>query len=337
MPQPYGSNMTGAVIFIWEARRMRSQRLVSCMLLLQGKHRLTARELAAALEVSMRTVYRDVAALSEAGVPIHMERGPWGGIVLADDYRRALAQFTNDELQALFAGAAAGPMSDIGIVSPGRALQKLAGALPAAQRRAAESNRDRLLLDHNKWGRAVQPREILAKLRAAVAAQCRVRMEYRDRSGTTTSRSIDPLGLVAKAGIWYLVALEGDKGYRTFRAERIAGVLESNERFERPAGFNLETHWNDSVASVESKSNATYPVLLRVRLDMLAVLTSFWEFTTIAEEAEFSTLRVAFPNRDVALAQILAMGDGLHVLEPDDLPAAIVEYARLVLARYAPA
>jgi predicted DNA-binding transcriptional regulator YafY len=315
---------------------MRSQRLVSCMLLLQGKRHSTARELAAALEVSMRTIYRDIEALSEAGVPIHMERGPWGGIVLADDYRRALAQFTNDELQALFAGAAAGPMRDIGIVSPGRALQKLAGALPAAQRRAAEANQDRLLLDHNKWGRAEQPTAILAKLRAAVASQCRVSMHYRDRSGTTTSRSVAPLGLVAKAGIWYLVAVEAEKGYRTFRAERIAGVLESNERFERPADFNLEAHWNASVASVESKSNSAYSVLLRVRLDMLAVITSFWECAMLSEEAEFSTVRVAFPNRDVALAQILAMGDGLHVLEPDDLPAAIVDYARLVLARYAP-
>jgi len=107
---------------------MQSQRLISCLLLLQGKPRTTARELSRHLAVSMRTVYRDVGALCEAGVPIHMERGPLGGIVLASDYRRAIAHFTDDELQAHFA-VGPGPMSDIGLASQSLALQKLAGAL----------------------------------------------------------------------------------------------------------------------------------------------------------------------------------------------------------------
>ncbi len=119
---------------------MAHQRLISCLLLLQGQRRRTAGELAVALEVSTRTVYRDVEALSASGVPIHMERGRGGGVVLADDYRRAIAQFTDDELQALFA-TAAGPMADLGFASHGSALAKLAGALPAAQRRVAERGR----------------------------------------------------------------------------------------------------------------------------------------------------------------------------------------------------
>src|SRR5450631_4915166 len=125
---------------------MQSQRLMACLQLLQGERRLTARYLARELGVSMRTVYRDVEALGEAGVPVHMERGPQGGIVLADDYRRALAQFTSDELQSLFA-ARIGPMADLGIASHREALLKLAGALPAPQRRTAQTTRERLLLD----------------------------------------------------------------------------------------------------------------------------------------------------------------------------------------------
>jgi predicted DNA-binding transcriptional regulator YafY len=304
------------------------------MLLLQGKRRLTARELADALEVSTRTVYRDVEALCESGVPIHMERGPNGGIVLADDYRRALAQFTGDELQALFT-AAAGPMTDLGIISPRRALQKLAGALPAAQRRAAEANRDRIFLDHNRWSRSEQPTAMLSRLRIAVAEQRRLRMDYRDRSGSVTSRAVDPLGLVAKAGIWYLIAREPEKGYRTFRAERIVAADETGERFERPAGFDLEAYWAESVASIESQGPPAYPVVVRVRDSARAALTSYWEFELLAEEEGAATLRVVFPGRTVALSQILALDDGARIIEPEDLTDDLIAYARNVLERYA--
>jgi len=314
---------------------MRSQRLVSCMLLLQGKRRLTAGQLARTLEVSTRTVYRDVEALSEAGVPVHMERGPHGGIVLADDYRRALAQFTNDELQTLFA-AAAGPMTDLGIMSHPQALQKLAGALPAAQRRAAESSRERLLLDHNRWSRGDQPTGILVGLRKAIAEERRVRMRYRDRNGAVTERPIDPLGLVAKAGIWYLVAREAEKGDRTFRAQRILAIEETSERFTRPADFNLEEHWRASVAAIERRPEATYDIVIRVSLEALANFTSYWESTVLAEETDTAIVRIAFPSRQLAIVQVLVYGDGIEVLEPSDLGGAIADYARRALTKYAP-
>jgi predicted DNA-binding transcriptional regulator YafY len=313
---------------------MRSQRMIACILLLQGKHRLTARELAASLEVSMRTVYRDVEALCEAGVPIHMERGPQGGIVLADDYRRALAQFTNDELQSLFA-VAASPLSDLGIMAHPQALQKLAGALPASQRRAAESSRDRLLLDHNRWSRGDQPTSVLVRLRAAIAGDCSVRLRYRDRGGATTERTVDPLGLVAKAGIWYLVATEAEKGYRTFRAQRILDVEQSGARFARPPDFNLEAYWNSSVAIIESRpADATYDVVMRVSLEAMGEHSSYWETTIISEEPDAITMRVRYPSREFAAMQTLFFGEGVEVLEPPDLKSAIADYARVALARY---
>jgi predicted DNA-binding transcriptional regulator YafY len=312
---------------------MRSQRLVSCMLLLQGKPRLTARKLAASLEVSVRTVYRDIEALSEAGVPVHMERGPLGGVVLADDYRRALAQFTNDELQALFA-AAASPMMDLGIMSHPRALQKLAGALPAPQRRAAEASRDRLLLDHNRWGRSDPPTSILVRLRAAIADERCVLLRYRDRSGAQTQRILEPLGLVAKAGVWYLIANEPEKGYRTFRAERIAGLEELDRRFARPADFNLEAHWNSSVASIEKRPAERYEVVVRAHQPALAQLTSYWEWTLLVEDADVATVRIGFPNRHVAISQIASAGESIQILEPADLQSAIVGFARSLIEQY---
>jgi predicted DNA-binding transcriptional regulator YafY len=312
---------------------MRSQRLVSCLLLLQGGRRQTARALADALEVSTRTVYRDVDALSSAGVPVHMERGPQGGIVLADDYRRALAQFTSDELQALFASTA-GPMADLGIASHAQALQKLAGALPASQRRTAEHSRDQLLLDHNRWYRGVQPTLVLTTLRRAATNQRRVRLGYRDRTGSITQRLVEPLGLVAKAGIWYLVAFEADKGYRTFRAERINSADETDLQFTRPADFNLDAYWRSSVASMEQRPSETYEVMLRVRSDALAQLT-YWEFEMLDESAGVATLRIRFAGRNLAIFQVLALGEAVTIVEPPELREAVVACARAALAQHA--
>lgn len=327
--------MTGGVIYGKENFAMRSQRLVSCMLLLQAGRRLTARALAAELEVSMRTVYRDVEALCESGVPIHMERGPLGGIVLADDYRRALAQFTNDELHSIFA-AGPGPMVDLGIRSHPAALQKLAGALPAAQRRAAEAGRNRLLLDHNRWGRGVQPTSLLAQLRRACEREHRVRLRYRDRSSSITERTLEPLGLVAKAGVWYLIAREAQKGYRTFRVERIQSVDELIDIFVRPADFNLEAYWNASVATIENAAQPTYEAVLRVRADALERVTSFWKSEIVSEEGATTTLRIAFPSRAMAGVQILMLGDAVEIVSPLDLASAIADYARAALAKFAP-
>jgi predicted DNA-binding transcriptional regulator YafY len=303
------------------------------MLLLQGSHRMTARELATNLEVSIRTVYRDVDALCESGVPIHMERGPLGGIVLADDYRRALAQFTSDELESLFASGP-GPMLDLGIRAHPQALRKLLGALPGPQRRAAEASRDRLLLDHNRWGRGEQPTSLLAQLRRACERERRVSVRYRDRTRSVTERVVDPLALVAKAGVWYLIAREHEKGYRTFRVERMLAVEELAETFVRPADFNLEAHWSASVASIENASESSYDVVVRVRTEAIARLTSFWKNETLAEDADTTTVRIEFPSREMAAVQMLVLGQALEIVSPADLPSVIVEYARSALERY---
>jgi predicted DNA-binding transcriptional regulator YafY len=308
--------------------------MISCLLLLQGKRRMTARELATMLEVSMRTVYRDVEALGAAGVPIHMERGALGGIVLADDYRRALAQFSTDELQALFASGP-GPLADLGMATPAAALQKLAGALPVMQRRAAEASRERLFVDHNRWSRGEQPTGVLVTLRKAAEENRRVRMQYRDRTGTVTDRAIDPLGLVAKAGVWYVISREGDKGYRTFRAQRIVRLDVLGETFVRPSDFALEAYWNESVSAIERQTQETFDVVLRVENDGLPKVSSFWEHAILAEDPSSTTLRVGFPSRDYAIVQILVLDASvLEILSPPDMPAAIVARAADATRRY---
>jgi predicted DNA-binding transcriptional regulator YafY len=312
---------------------MRSQRLISCLQLLQGERRLTARYLAQQLEVSMRTVYRDVEALSQAGVPIHMERGPLGGIVLADGYRRALAQFTTDELQSLFAGGS-GPLTDLGIVAQPEALRKLAGALPDHQRRAATTTRERLLLDHNRWGRGPQPTKLLIELRRAIEIQRRVRLDYRDRSGALTGRVVDPLGLVAKAGVWYLIAREAEKGYRTFRVQRVIAVDVESASFTRPTDFDLETYWNSSVATLELRSEAGYPVVVRLPPDAVHAFARYWQPTILAQDADRATLQIAFSSRDAAVAEIIMFEHALDIVSPPDLVEAVVAFADAVVQKY---
>jgi predicted DNA-binding transcriptional regulator YafY len=325
--------MTGHVIYEWENCYVQSQRLLACLQLLQGERRLTARSLARELAVSMRTVYRDVEALSAAGVPIHMERGPQGGIVLADGYRRALAQFTGDELQSLFA-AGSGPMADLGIASHRAALSKLAGALPAQQRQAATSARERLLLDHNRWGRGEQPTALLTEIRRAVELQRSLRLEYRDRSGAISDRVVDPLGLVAKAGVWYLVARDCEKGYRTFRAQRIIAAEILPQRFVRPADFHLERYWDSSVASIERPPDAPYVVVVRIRPHACESLRLYWRSTVIAEDSAATTLSVAFVTREAAAAELLAFDHVLDIVSPAEIVTAVVERAEAVVRKY---
>lgn len=281
----------------------------------------------------MRTIYRDVESLCEAGVPIHMERGPLGGIVLADDYRRALAEFTADELRSLFTSGP-GPFADLGFASSTPALQKLAGALSAAQRRSIETSRGRFFLDHNKWSRGEQPTEILQRLREASERDRCVRLRYRDRSGAATERVIDPLGLVAKAGVWYLIARETGKGYRTFRAQRVDAVSATGQAFTRPPDFDLQTYWNASVLAVEQRDDKTYPVVVRVNRAAAGRLTAFWNVVSERVDGETATLAIAFPARDVAIVQLMILAHDVTIVEPPDLAEAIVAHARAAIAHF---
>lgn len=304
------------------------------LLLLQARGRVPAPELATHLEVSTRTVYRDVDALSSAGIPVHAERGVRGGIVLADGYRRALTQLDEDEIRALFI-AGDNPLADIGFDGRPKALEKLAGALPAAQRRAIEMTRSRIYVDQRRWRQAAQPREHLAALRVAIWEDRRVLLRYKDRNQKSTERTIEPLGLVAKAGIWYVVARAG-ADMRTFRAERILAVSETAEHFERPAGFDLMTFWREWTARFE-ESVPAFPVILRVSTAVLADITEFWQSQVIEHKQDEpnALVRIVFPSEDAAVHQLVAWSSGVDVIEPVVLRGKVVDCARAALARYA--
>ena len=208
---------------------MKADRLIALLLLLQSRRQCSARVLADRLEVSERTIYRDVDALSAAGVSVYAERGATGGIVLSEGYRRALTYFTEDEVRALFVSGAS-PLADLGFERGlARALEKLRGGLADVHRRAADKSRSRIHLDQRRWNQPEPPRELLTTLRRAVWDDRRLRIAYEDRNRKPSTRTIEPLGLVSKAGVWYLVARCGGE-LRSFRADRVRSAHAISER-----------------------------------------------------------------------------------------------------------
>lgn len=313
---------------------MKADRLISLLLLLQSRRQCSARELARRLEVSERTIYRDVDALGAAGVPVYAQRGANGGIVLADGYRRALTHFTEEEIRALFVSGASA-LADLGLDAGfERALEKLHGGLADVAQRAAEKSRTRIHLDARRWNQAEPPRALLTTLRRAVWDDRRVRIRYEDRNRTLSTRTVEPLGLVSKAGVWYLVA-RYDGELRSFRVERIRTADELAEHFDRPADFDLERYWTESSARfAQSSRSADFVVTLRVRNNAIDRVTAYWPGEVVARRARDSVVRVTFPGSEIAVFQLIAWADAAALVEPADLRDAIVERARRALRRY---
>ena len=214
---------------------MRASRLLSTLLLLQTRGRMTAKEIAGELEVSVRTVYRDVEALSAAGVPVYADRGSTGGYQLLDGYRTKLTGLTADEAEALFLGGGPGAAAELGLGSV------LAGAqlkLLAALRRRAARIRERFHLDAPGWFREPDAPEFLDVVADAVWRQKRLLVQYKKWNGVEVERTLEPLGLVLKGAAWYFVA-KGRQRINAFRVNRIQSVSTLDEHFERPEGFDL--------------------------------------------------------------------------------------------------
>lgn len=313
---------------------MKADRLIALLLLLQSRRQCSARLLAERLEVSERTIYRDVDALSAAGVPVYAERGAAGGITLADGYRRALTHFDEDEVRALFASGAS-PLADLGLERGlVRALEKLRGGLADVAQRAADKSRSRIHLDRRRWNQPEPPLEILTTLRRAVWDDRRLQIQYEDRSGKASTRVVEPFGLVSKTGVWYLIA-RCEAEMRSFRVERIHHAHELPEHFERPQDFDLERYWAESSATfAQASRSADCTVTLRAVNDGLGRVTYYWPAEIISNDGSQSLVRVTFPGIEVALFQVLAWADVATLVEPAALREAVVQRARQALNRY---
>jgi predicted DNA-binding transcriptional regulator YafY len=319
---------------------VRASRLVSLLLLLQSRGQLTASELGTELEVSERTIHRDVEALAAAGVPIYAERGPYGGIRLVDGYRTRLTGMTADEAEALFLAGVPGPAAELGLGTVVAAARlKVLAALPPELRTRASRLVERFHLDAVGWYQGSEPVPLLAAVSEAVWESQRVGIDYRrDR---VVTRSIEPLGLVLKAGVWYVVALSEGQ-IRTFRVSRIDRIESTGERFERPQAFDLAGYWAESTAAFERETPRT-DVVVRVRAERQGRLREIVG-NRVMDDAQqlpddeapaWVRFRLALDWPDEIPGRLLALGPDLEIVEPTTLRTEIAALAGGVLGRYA--
>lgn len=322
---------------------MRASRLVNLLLLLQTRGRMTAAELADKLEVSVRTIYRDVDALSEAGVPIYSERGPHGGVRLVDGYRTRLTGLNANEAEALFLSGLPGPASELGLGTVVAAARlKVLAALPPELRARASRITERFHLDAPGWFRPVEEVPHLAALSQGVW-ESRVIVIVHSRSDRAVERSVEPLGLVLKAGIWYLVAQHADQT-RTYRISRITAAALTEERFERPAGFDLASFWAEATAAYAEAIPVIDSIVTveqgHVRSLADVVGEPCWATASQEPDPERSGwVRVSLRLGSIEDAQssLLRLGPYVEVLEPRELRASLIDAARRTVDRYAPA
>jgi predicted DNA-binding transcriptional regulator YafY len=318
---------------------VRADRLLSLVLLLRRRGRMTSTELARELEVSVRTVLRDVEALSTAGIPVYAERGRDGGFALLPGFTTDLTGLTHDEALALLTAQSRATPDALGLGPAfAAAVRKVVAAMPDSARRTATDAADRVLVRQD-WRGAAAPDVHLAAVRHAVFGGRRLRLRYRARGGPDAAepprwRTVDPIGLVEAGGHWYLLATR-DGADRTYRLSRVEDVEELDEPARREPGTDLERVWRERRAAF-SAARPTATVTVRVRADHRASLAAT-ALGIVGERVEGpGTLRVEALFGDALHAEraLWSLGADVEVLGPEPLRAALAARAAAVAALY---
>jgi predicted DNA-binding transcriptional regulator YafY len=320
---------------------MRADRLLSLMFMLGSGERLTAQALAERLEVSERTVYRDVDALSSVGVPVYTQPGANGGIFLDENYRISLGGFSRADLQSLFVSADAGPLSDLGLVKEDTLL-KLFVALPAIQRHEVERVQQRFFIDPTNWFQLVEASSDFAVLQQAVWEDRVIQVTYQPVEGAVGERELEAYALVAKANIWYLVGRKPGGEMRNFRVSRFESVTLTDTTFARDASLDLPAYWKASCEQFErvSKGNTKpYMAILRVHPRMFWYFPGWmngrYEKLGTPDAEGWITVRAVYDSMEQARTQVLGFGTYAEALDPPELSASVIETAEAILKWHA--
>jgi predicted DNA-binding transcriptional regulator YafY len=313
---------------------MRADRLVSSVLLMQSRGRVTAAELAAELGISVATARRDLEALSAAGVPVYPQPGRNGGWQLVGGARTDLSGLTAAEAQALFLLAGPGASTAPAVKS---ALRKLVRALPSTFRADAEAAAAAVLIDSARWGESGKELPALVReLQTAVVRRRKVRLSYGGRSGPPSQRVIEPWGLVDKDDVWYLIA-GTPKGQRTFRVDRIAEAVLTDEPAERPIDFHLAQAWQEVVAEMEQRRSLVQATVL-VEARFVHVLQSHYgrhcEVLDALADGRVRVRVAAHMARSIA-EQLAGWGKAVEVLEPEEVRDELARIGTELMRSYA--
>ncbi|HEX4493442.1 MAG TPA: YafY family protein [Acidimicrobiia bacterium] len=312
---------------------MRADRLLTALLVLQAKGKVTAAELAAELEVSVKTARRDLEALAASGVPVYSRPGRNGGWELVGGARTDLSGLTEAEAKALF--FLVGPAAELSPAAK-TALRKLVQALPAPFRDAARTSSTSVVIDSAAWGgraSAHEPRHLDA-LRHAIVARRRVELEYGDRGGRASTRVVSPLGVVKKGATWYLLA-DTDAGQRTFRVGRVRGVTVTDEPVVVHDDFDLAAEW-DRVAENVNELRRTMRGHLRVgRAELTPLRYQFGDDLEVgAERADgHFDVTIAGTGATMLAQQLAGWGTAVEVVGPESLRRELVRIGRELVSR----
>ncbi len=319
---------------------MRASRLLSILIMLQMRGRLSADALAREFEVSIRTIYRDIDQLSAAGVPVYAERGRAGGFALHEGYRTKLTGLTPGEAEVLLLAGAGGAAQDLGVGPEAAAAQlKLLASLPPDSGASAQRVASRFHLDPAPWYARIEPLDILPALASAVWRDRRIRIGYESWKASVT-RELDPLGLVLKAGVWYLIA-GADGKPRTYRVSNIRKLDVLEKPFHRPARFNLPRHWAASSQEFETRLMSERAVI-RVSPEGRRLLRDNYPAAEQAVAAKHTKVRPAgwvkaeipVESFQQSARQLLRLGAEVEVIGPPALRNAVADEAKKVAAIY---
>ena len=324
---------------------VRASRLVSILLLLQTRGLMTAQELAGRLEVSVRTIYRDVESLHSAGIPLYGDAGPGGGYQLLDGYRTRLTGLTTDEAESLFLAGLPGPAAELGLGAVVTAAQlKLMAALPVELRDRAGRIQERFHLDAPTWYREPEPVTHLPAVADAVWNEHRIQVRYRRwKAPQEVERRLEPYGLVVKAGRWYLVA-RSDEQVRTYRVSQILDLHPLPERFTRAGDFDLVAYWQGYLEEFEARLRRSEAVLLLSPrgLERLRGLMTPGVVSAAARTAEppdgrgWTRVTVPIESLEHATGEMLRLGADVEVLSPAGLRDLVAATAERLTVMYAP-
>ncbi len=313
---------------------MKSDRLLSVLLLMQARGRVTERELAEQLEVSQRTIHRDLEALSASRVPVVALRGSQGGWELDKGWRTQVPGLDESELRALLMAQPRVVGHPRLVAAAESALNKLMAALPGPMREQAAAMRERLHVDPTGWWETGEDLSMLSIVQDAVSRERQLVFDYVRGDGQRSARTVDPLGLVAKGTSWYLVG-RGGNGLRTFRVSRMTAATVLASGFERPAKFDLAEYWGRTTAELEGRRKRFSVVLALAprAAQMLATRCPTSPVATARGAAipeGWLTVRAEFDDEKFAHFVVLGLGTRVRAIEPEEFRRSIMEEARAV-------
>ena len=320
---------------------MRADRLISMVMLLQSHEMMTAEELSVELEVSPRTIYRDVEALNMAGVPIYTDRGPGGGIALIDSYRTTLTGMNEDEARALFMMSIPQSLVDLGVGQNLKsALYKLAAALPQDQIAQAAQTKQRIFLDSSPWKTTTEPVIHLETLQEALWRDNVLRVVFRGYFDSQIEIEVAPLGLVAKMNTWYLLG-KMDGYIKVIKVKDILEVGITEKTFYRDENFNLELSWKAWCKTYQDHQPG-YPVRAKIIPELTDKISRYlgeevkYEIIKkgIEPTGEWVEVNLTFENFFAAREILLSLGRAIEVLEPQALRCSVIDYASQIIEFY---